>query len=419
MGHCCTLLLLALAGPVAAQQGSAVEAIAVARAGRFDSALALLARARSADPGDAEVRLAQARVLGWAGRQREAIALFDSILAVSPANSDAMVGLGYVYHWQRREGAAKKLADQALELDSANTDAQELRRAIRTRTRGTVDVSANWSNDSDHNTNFWQTLALSTPLTGDVRILATAGILEASDRVRDARRYGAEAGLGWAFGRVELSGLAGARRLEPDGGTSRTAATYRANLGWHPDPRLGLAAGYARYPFDEIASLIGRDLDIESLEGGFDARIARGLMLGGGLGRQWLSDGNRRTDGRAAITHEIGRHFSIGANGRALGYRQPGIGYFSPDRFHLLEGTAAVRVRRDAWNGRLSGGLGGQQIGRGSDTQAEWHVEAGAGRDWGDGNRIEAFGGVTNSAVSSTTGAFRYRTAGIALRLGL
>ena len=252
-----------------------------------------------------------------------------------------------------------------------------------------------------------------------MRILATAGVLEASDQVRDATRYGGEAGLGWAFGRMDLSALGGARRLEPEGGPSRTAGTYRANLGWRPDSRLGLGVGYARYPFDEIASLIGRDLDIESVDGGFDARIGQGLVLTGALGGQWLSDGNRRTDARAAITQEIGRHFSIGANGRALGYRRPGIGYFSPDRYHLLEGTAAVRVGSTAWSARLSGGLGGQQIGRGSDTQTEWHVEADAGRNWGDGNRIEAFGGVTNSAVSSTTGAFRYRTAGVALRLGL
>ncbi len=46
-------------------------------------------------------------------------------------------------------------------------------------------------------------------------------------------------------------------------------------------------------------------------------------------------------------------------------------------------------------------------------------MEARLGRRWGDGNRVEGFGGVTNSAVSSTTGAFRYRTAGVLLRLGL
>jgi hypothetical protein len=95
------------------------------------------------------------------------------------------------------------------------------------------------------------------------------------------------------------------------------------------------------------------------------------------------------------------------------------VGYFSPNRFHLLEATASAGVGDEKWDGRLSGGLGGQQVGRNGDTQTEWHIEGRVGRNWGEGNRIEAFGGVTNSAVSSTTGAFRYRTAGVLLRLGI
>jgi hypothetical protein len=52
-------------------------------------------------------------------------------------------------------------------------------------------------------------------------------------------------------------------------------------------------------------------------------------------------------------------------------------------------------------------------------AQTEWHVEARMGRRWGTGNRLDLFGGVTNSAVSSTSGAFRYRNAGVSLTLGL
>jgi hypothetical protein len=216
-----------------------------------------------------------------------------------------------------------------------------------------------------------------------------------------------------------LSALAGARRLDPDVAPSRTEATYRANASWRPRPEFGVSAGYARYPFDDIASLFERDITIETLEGGFDAHPTRGFTLAGGGGALWLSDGNRRTEGHASASQEIGRHFEVGVRGQALGYRQPGVGYFSPDRFHLLEGTGVIRVGDERWDGRLSGGLGGQQIGRDGDTQTEWHIEGRIGRNWGDGNRIEAFGGVTNSAVSSTTGAFRYRTAGVLIRLGL
>jgi hypothetical protein len=213
--------------------------------------------------------------------------------------------------------------------------------------------------------------------------------------------------------------MAGARRLDPEVAPSRTEATYRATASWRPQPEVGVSAGYARYPFDDIASLFERDITIEALEGGFDARPTRGFSLGGGGGVLWLSEGNRRTEGHVSASHEIGRHVEVGVRGQALGYRQPGVGYFSPDRFHLLEGTGAIRVGDDWWDARLSGGLGGQQVGRGGDTQTEWHVEGRIGRNWGDGNRIEGFGGVTNSAVSSTTGAFRFRTAGVLIRLGL
>jgi hypothetical protein len=416
---CCTLLPVILAGTLAAQQGPASDALAVARAGRYDSALALLSRARATDPDNADLQIAEARVLGWAGRNRESIARYDSLLKRDPKNGDAMVGLGYVYHWQGRERAARREADEALRLDSTNGDALELRRVIRRATRGSVEVSANWNNDSDRNTNFWQTLSLASPLAGDIRFLASGAMLEASDPTRDATRFGGEAGLSWSPGRLTAAALAGARRLDPETGPSRTGATYRGNVSLRPSSRVGIGAGYARYPFDDIASLFERDLTVELVEAGLEVHSRTGLLVTAGGGGLWISDGNRRLDGHAAVSREIGRHFTFGASGRALGYRQPGVGYFSPNRFHQLEATASARVGNDGWDGRLSGGLGGQQVGRGGDTQTEWHIEGRIGRNWGDGNRIEAFGGVTNSAVSSTTGAFRYRTACVLLRLGI
>lgn len=413
------VLLLALDPPLHAQQSPSEDALAIARAGRSDSALALLARARASDPTNSDLQLAEARVMSWAGKRKEAIARFDSLLAANPANADAMVGLGYVYHWQGKDRAAHRQAEKALAQDSANADARELRRASRIGDRGALTTSAGWNNDSDRNTNFWQSLSLEIPLAEGIRFVAGGGVLEASDPVRDAVRYGGEAGLGWTSGTVDVSALAGGRRLDPELGASRTAGTYRGKVSWRPDPGLGIVAGYARYPYDDIASLFERNIDIEALEGGFDARASRGLLVSGGGGALWFSDGNRRLEGHAAITQAIGRYLSLGASGRALGYREAGTGYFSPNRFHLLEGTAGVHTAPGRWDGGVSGGLGGQQVGRGGDIQTEWHVEGRVGTNWGDGNRLEGFGGVTNSLVSSTTGAFRFRFAGVLLRLGL
>jgi hypothetical protein len=71
------------------------------------------------------------------------------------------------------------------------------------------------------------------------------------------------------------------------------------------------------------------------------------------------------------------------------------------------------------WTARLAGGLGAQQAFRGAETQAEWHADASLGRTWGTGNKIELFGGVSNSLERTVTGAYRYRSAGLRITLGL
>jgi tetratricopeptide (TPR) repeat protein len=421
--------------------------------GKQDSALRFIARARRSEPTDVEARLIEAKVMAWARRSGDAIARYDSllaeqpglveaelgrararawsgdlggaergyraVLAAEPRNADALAGLGYVYHWQGREGPAARKAREALAADSSHQAGRELRDAVRAATRASTELSANWSNDSDHNTNFWQTAGASAPLGPGVRVFGSVGGLEASDPVRDASRVGGEAGLTWTIGDVQLTGAAGARRLMPDTAAARTAETYRGRLSWRPAPRFGLSVAYARYPFDEIASLMERELDLESVDAGFDATLARGVSLFGGGGGVWFSDGNHRSNVGLGVTQSVGSGLFVGAYGRTLAYERKGLGYFSPDRFRLLEGVAGYNLDSGRWDGRLSGGLGAQQIGRAGVAQTEWHVDARLGRRWGTGNRIDVFGAVTNSAVSSTSGAFRYRTAGVVLRLGL
>lgn len=421
--------------------------------GKLDSSLVLLARARTAAPDDTELRMTQARVLAWDQRYREAVAAYDSLLAEQPAlepaavgraealawwgrqaeaergyrsvlarnprSVDALVGLGYLYHWQGRDGPAARLVRTALGIDSTHATLRKLDREVRTSTRSTVETGATWSNDSDRNTAFGQTVAASARLTDGIRAFGSAGLAETSDPTRDATRVGGEAGFTWAVGRIQLTGAAGARRLDPDSSDSRTAATYRGRLSYRPTPAFGVSAGYSRVPFDETANLIDRELDLESLEAGFDASLGHGLSVFGGASAAWVSDSNERTGGVAQITQTIRRRFFVGGFGRTLSYDRKGIGYFSPDRFRMLEGLAGYTIERGTWDGRLSGGLGAQQVGRDGDAQSEWHVEARIGRRWGIANRVELVGLVTNSAVSSTTGAFRYRSAGVTLRLGI
>jgi hypothetical protein len=165
--------------------------------------------------------------------------------------------------------------------------------------------------------------------------------------------------------------------------------------------------------------LIERGLDLESLEGGADWALTPWLGAFAGGGVTWFSDGNNRGSAAAGITGTIRRRFFLGAFGRTLTYDRRGTGYFSPDRFSLLEAVGGYTLERGMWNGRVSGGLGTQRIGEQGEAQGEWHLEGRLGRKWGTDNRVEVFGLVTNSAVSSTSGAFRYRSAGASVRLGL
>jgi hypothetical protein len=282
-----------------------------------------------------------------------------------------------------------------------------------------VETSANWSHDSDGNTSFWQTLDITAPVGAGFALLASANALETSDPVRDATRVGGEAGASWSEGRLQVTGAAGVRRLLPEVAPARTTATYRARLGFRPATPIRLSVGYSRLPFDEIAALIERELDMELLEGGFDLKPVAGLTIYGGGGTLWLSDGNSRASFAAGLNQKVGRKLFVGVFGRTLSYDRRVIGYFSPDRFSVLEGVAGYAHETRTWLVSLSGGLGAQQIGERGAAQTEWHLEGRAGPRWGAGNRIELFGLVTNSAVSSTTGAFRYSSAGVMARLAL
>jgi tetratricopeptide (TPR) repeat protein len=387
--------------------------------GRLDDARAAYRTMIARDPADRDALVGSAQVSAWKGELTTAEQEYQMVLKRNSRDTEARAGLGYVYLWQGREAAAGRQARYVLVIDSTHKGAQELRRLVREHTRSVLEISANWSNDSDRNTSFWQTLGVSVPLGEGVGVFGSVNALETSDPVLEATRVGGEVGLSLTRGALQLSGAGGARRLYPEVAPSRTAATYRGRATFRPHPSVGMSVGYSRLPFDEIASLIERDLDMESLEGGFDLRAASDLTIYGGAGALWLSDGNSRTSFAGGLTRKIQRTFSLGLFGRTLSYERRGTGYFSPDRFSVFEATAGYTHESKRWTGSLGGGLGVQQVGKRGAAQGEWHVEGRVGPRWGSGNRVELFGLITNSAVSSTSGAFRYRSAGLTLRLGL
>lgn len=386
---------------------------------RLDSALSLVRRARAADPRDPDIRILEARLHAWRGDLAGAIAHYDSVLSEDPGNSDARAGLAEAHFWQGRTGLASRELELAARADSSNEEVRRVRAAVRHARQPRAETVFGWSNDSDHNTSWSQTLTVSAPVTDAARLFATGGAQQSSDPLRDASRVLGEAGVRIARGRVSVTAAGGARRLEPDGAVARTEATYRAGVGLRFAPRVSLAASFAHHPFDETAGLIGGGIDIDALEGSIEAGAAPGLVFNSGGGGAWFSDGNNRYSAFGAVTQSVARRFQVGAFVRQMGYRFRGTGYFSPDRFRLAEARTGWIYSGKAWTTRVSGGLGVQQPFRGAEAAAEWHAEARVRHDWPKGSAVELFGAITNSLESSATGAFRYRTAALKFELGL
>lgn len=371
------------------------------------------------DPRDIEAANGRALVLAWRGDLLSAIHSYRTILRRDPGNVRAMIGLARAYLWRGRPHLAEMYVTRARTADPANPDLRRLERTILATLHPRVEFTAGFSKDSDENLAYWQTGTLSSYLSGGLSGFFTIGALEASDPVRDASRIVIEGGANWARGNFQISGALGARRLNPDSGPGRTEPTYRVGLSYRFLPRAGAGISYAHYPFDETALLIGRDLDLDVVETTADVEITNNLLLGVGGGHAWLSDDNTRTWGIAALTQTIRRDFFVGVMGRRLTYSRTVAGYFSPDRFTLFEGRAGYSHEGPRWIARLAGGLGTQQIGEDADIQTVWHAEARFGRIWNIVNRAEIFGELTNSAASSTTGAFRYGRAGVVVMIGL
>ncbi|HEY0350665.1 MAG TPA: tetratricopeptide repeat protein, partial [Gemmatimonadales bacterium] len=294
------------------RQAQLDRARALAWAGRLDEARTAFQSLLARDSTDRDAALGSAQVSGWKGDLADAEHRYRSLLTRNARDVDARVGLGYVYLWQGREAAAGRQATYALAIDSTHKDGRALRRLVSTGRRASVETSGSWSNDSDDNTSYWQTLTAAAPLASGVSTFGSVNALETSDPLRNATRVGAEAGLSLAVKRFRLTGAGGARRLTPEVASPRTSATYRGGVRYRPVPSVGMNLGYSRSPFDETAVLIDRNLDLESLEGSVDVKPFPTLTVYGGGGALWLSDGNHRTSGSAGLTQKILRRFFLG-----------------------------------------------------------------------------------------------------------
>ena len=425
--------------------------------GHLDRSLQRFGRARQLDPTNADLMVAEARVLSWAGRTGDAVTVYDSVLLRDSSRVDALagraqsvawagdldraeglwrsaltghpddptllVGLAQTLYWKGEPGLARSYVDRARAVAPGDASARDLEKILRAAVRSDVGTSFTGAGDSDGETFYWQDLWLSGPVVGDVRGTITAGWRRAADGVHNTSSYGV-AGLVTVPVAAKIGARAGlgVRYLNSDS-VDHQPLTAQLGLSWQPAGFAALGLGYSRAAFDETSMLIHKGYTIDNLDFSFDVDPKSTLSISGGSGATWFSDANRRLYGLLAVLQGLGHGVSVGAFGRVMGYREqrPGL-YFAPNRFTVVEARAIYNLRRGGWGLRADGGVGSQQINPVSGTtgpwQFEWHLAATFSHSW-DGGEITLEGLYTNSAGASTVGAFRYHSVTLAVHQGL
>jgi tetratricopeptide (TPR) repeat protein len=424
--------------------------------GLLDRSIARFEKARQIDPSSTDLMVAEARVLSWANRTASAVALYDSALdrdsgrvdalagraqsvawmgdldkaerlwraalASYPEDASILVGLAQTLYWKGEPSLAATYLTRARAIAPDDPTARDLQRQVNPATRPEVGGSLSGSNDSDHESSIAQDVWFSGTVSHDIRGTVSVGWRHDTDLSRSNSSYGIAGAIvtGLGSGAVLRAGL-GARQLAPDSGGGRTPLTAVLGVSVQPLPYAAVGLAYTRSPFDETAALIDHGYTIDNLDLSIDVSPKAAISISGGAGATWISDGNRRFSGIFGILGGLGHGLSVGVLARIMGYRTtfvPSHGYFAPDRFSLLEARAVYNRRRGAWGFRADGGLGVQQVFSGASAQGEWHADASIFRTWGAGE-ISLEGFLTNSAASSTLGAYRYGALTLGVRQGL
>jgi len=374
----------------------------------------------AANPDDLAARTAQAQVSAWRGQYDIAIARYQAVLDRNPDDVDARVGLAQAWLWDGRPLTARAEADVVLAKHPDNTAAVKIRRTAQAALRPALDLTLGWSLDSDKNTNWWQVATVRGLLTEQLTGFVTAGLLEASDPTQSGFRTAITAGATWSDSRTQVTAAMGLDFLSPSDTGSYSIATGRVSSSRRFTPAIRAGIGLAWEPFEGTAFLMRERLTLLSLDADGDFALPRRISLGGGAGLTSVSDGNRRLSAIAVAMRQLPAGFAAGLAGRILGYRFAGVGYFSPDLYWYLETRGSwTRQFQGRWEARVSAGVGVQQIEAGSSLQGEWHLEGRIARQFRLVDEVALSGGLTNSAASSTTGAYRYYTAALTGRIGL
>jgi tetratricopeptide (TPR) repeat protein len=366
---------------------------------------------------DAEVGLAQ--IVAWRGDYPAAVARYEQLLARDSTDPRALFGLANVRTWEGRPRAARSLLERAARRDTSDREVRTFLAAAKLAAEPRSDVEINWSDDSDGDQNAWALATHRVFVAEWLSATTSVGSLQARDALRTATRLLGEATLTATGDRMRISGTLGVRALDAatPGVPTRSTVTARGAATIRLPGAATLGLSVARVPFDEIAGLIARSIDLTAIDASLGFSPQRGLNVDLSGGTVAFSDGNRRTSGVLRVSQHWDDRPWIGLLGRSTRYADTRPGYFSPSQFSLYEVQGGWLREYAEWSGSIGAGLGTQQLDPSKPWQSAYHGEGRLARRWANGNTVALSAGINTNASASVVGAYRFRTAGLSATL--
>jgi predicted TPR repeat methyltransferase len=406
----------------------------LADAGRFAEALDAYERANELEPDDRDIALGRPRLLARIGQRAMALEAYHAWLERQPDDLEAWREMAAVAERMRRWPKARDAWARVHQAEPDDERAAARLAAASARAAPAVEVAGLGVGETDISTLGVQAGADAT--AGDAarvggfwqrRRITSFGEVVLSDRYMGQLvvQPGPETRFQLAAGIV-------ARRADVDGSTTVTTPEARARLRRRFAADRGGVDVRAQYgPVDATPSMALDELTRRLVSGVADIPVG-GRWRARGLGSVWLmsrpdEDANRGMRFGGSLGFEATAGMYVSGGWQQSRYRDPGIGYFAPERAELIEGGLELERERGLFTISLDAGAGIQRVQRHGAPMGAWDS---ALRGWAmlawalaPGRQftveVEAYDSRVTDAVVTATDRWRYAAVTAGFRVAL
>lgn len=406
----------------------------LADAGRFAEALDAYERANELEPEDRDIALGRPRLLARIGQRSLALDAYEAWLERHPADLEAWREMAVVAERMRRWPKARDAWARVRQADPDDERAAARLAAASARAAPAIELAGLGVGETDISTLGFQ--AGADAAAGEAarvggfwqrRRITSFGEVVLSDRYMGQLVAQPDPDT-----RFQLAAGVVARRADVDDSVTVTTPEARARLRRRFAADRGGVDVRAQYgPVDATPTLALDELTRRLVSGVADVPAGR-RWRARGLGSIWLmsrpdEDANRGMRFGGSLGFQTMPGMFVSGGWQQSRYRDPGVGYFAPERAELIEGGIELERERGIFTISLDAGAGIQRVQRHAAPMGAWDS---ALRGWAmlawalaPGRQltveVEAYDSRVTDAVVTTTDRWRYASVIAGFRVAL